>query len=161
MDREKGNPLGIFESPEEIRAVTVPDWESLPQVEEMLLSRKTWRLAFPNDPVEFANVVHRLAKNGQMLQSAAYPSFVDLGMFLIGTTRFLTELGLQSELADALMDKCLELSTSYVEFLLSIEKRELEFLVGFAGDATCMLSPDLYDRYSASWGKRSGPNRDA
>ena len=158
MDRDRGAPLGLIGSAEELRAVSIPDWESLPQVRKMFEARARWKQVFPYDPAEFQNLNRYHEVDGKRLRSVGYPSFVDMGMFLMGTTRFFTELGLKSPIADAIMDKCLELSTSYVDFLRTCpygpKDPEVRFLSGFAGDAACMLSPGLYDRYSASWDAR-------
>jgi hypothetical protein len=79
---------------------------------------------------------------------------VDLGVYLMGATRFLTVLAGEPELADAFMELCFDLSTSYTEFLLAREPAAFEGLCGFGGDATFFLSPALYPRYSAAWDAR-------
>jgi hypothetical protein len=83
-----------------------------------------------------------------------YPSFVDLGVYLMGMTNSLAILAGDPSQADALMDKYFELSTSYTEFLLSLKPEPIDGLCGFGGDATCMLSPSLYERYGAGWDAR-------
>lgn len=154
MDREEGTPLSKVESADQIAAIPIPDWEYLPQVQRMLKSRRRWQKVFPFDPLEFDNLGRQFIMKEKILDFIAYPAYIDMGIFLIGTTRFFTEIGLQSDIADALMHKCFELSTSFVDFLNTIDNRKLELLVGFAGDATCMLSPTLYKKYSADWDYR-------
>lgn len=151
MDREHGNPLDASMTPAEVAAIPVPDWNSLPQVQEMLESRKRWKEAFPGDDPRFSNISQLSVHAGEMRWFLGYPSFVDLGIFLLGTTDFLTELGMASELADALMEKCFELSTSYIDFIYSVNPVEMELLLGFAGDTACLLSPELYRKYSTRW----------
>ena len=151
MDRERGNPIDAAARPEEIAALPIPDWANLPMVKEMQASRRRWQEAFPGDHPEYANVSLLSARPGEQKQYVAYPSFVDLGIFLLGTTDFLTELGMETDLAEALMAKSLELSTSYVDFVHTLDPRQMELLLGFAGDTACLLSPELYEKYSVRW----------
>ena len=147
--------LSWVESPADVARIKAPTWPRLPVVERMLAKREQWQRECPNDPPSGFGLAYDLTIPGHdPAQSLNYPSFVDLGVFLMGMTRFLTALAGEPELGDALMDKCFELSTSYTEFLLSLKPERFEALCGFGGDATAMLSPKLYERYSAAWDLR-------
>ncbi|MBT3272753.1 MAG: hypothetical protein HN368_06340 [Spirochaetales bacterium] len=151
MDREQGNPLNAGMSPAEVSAIPIPDWKNLPQVHEMFQSRERWVKAFPDDIPPFSNVSQLDVHAGEKKWFLGFPSFVDLGIFLLGTSDFLAELGMESELAEALLDKSFELSTSYLEFMHSVYPIQMELLLGFAGDTACLLSPSLYKKYSVRW----------
>jgi hypothetical protein len=126
----------------------------------MLASHERWKTAFPEDPgwnrIWYLTLPSRYRSRlgGEPAAGINYPSYIDLGIFLLGTTRFLTIIGGEPELADALMDKCFELSATYTEFFLSVEPDRWEALLGFGGDVACMLSPRLYQRYSLDWDAR-------
>ena len=72
----------------------------------------------------------------------------------MGMTHFLTILGGSRDTADAFMDLCFELITGCVDFMLEEAPEQFEALGGFGGDATCMFSPPLYERYGAAWDNR-------
>ena len=142
-------------SASDVKRIAVPDWGSLPAVQRMLTARDRWHTAHPHEPASGFGITYELTRPGRPpVHTINYPSFVDLGVYLMGMTRFLTVLAGEPSLGDALMDKCFELSTGYTAFLLSLKPEEAEGLCGFGGDTTCMLSPALYERYGAAWDAR-------
>ena len=140
----------------ELAMLKVPDWHSVECVQRMLDSRERWPRERPDEPAPSTGLFWgSLAVPGRGEVSAiCYPSYVDLGLYLMGATRFLTVLGGEPELADAFMQFCFELSVSYTEFLLALKPEPFVGLCGFGGDATFFLPPDLYERYSAAWDAR-------
>ena len=153
-DRSR-HALDRVESADDMNRLAVPDWPSVPAVQRMLAARDQWQAAHPEEPPSGLGTAYDLTIPGRPLaHSINYPSFVDLGVFLMGMTRFLTILAGEPELADAFLDKCFAMSTGYVDFLLSLKPEKFEALCGFGGDTTCMLSPSLYPRYGAAWDVR-------
>lgn len=147
--------LAEVESPADVAKIRVPDWGALDVMQRMLESREQWRIDHPGEPPANLVGVDDLPVPGQdPVPSVGYAAFVDLGAYLMGMTHFLTIVGGNSDTADALMDLCFELTTSYMDFLLQTHPEDFEALGGFGGDGTCMLSPSLYDRYSAAWDDR-------
>ena len=148
--------LAQVETAKEIARLKAPDWSRVDCVRRMLDSRERWRRERPGEPVSgFGLVWENLAVPGQgEVATICYPSYVDLGLYLMGATRFMTVLAGEPALADAFMDLCFELSVGYTEYLLALHPESFEGLCGFGGDATFFLSPPLYDRYSAAWDAR-------
>jgi hypothetical protein len=144
----------------DVSRIAVPDWRKAAPVAHMLEAHERWVQAFPSDSGWNAVWYMTLPsgrcspEGGEPVAGIGYPSFVDLGIFLLGVTNFLTIVGGDEEMADALMDKCFELSTSYVEFYLTIHKSRWEAMLGFGGDMSCLLSPRLYERYGIGWDAR-------
>lgn len=154
-DRRR-HALDWVDSASDVRQIAVPDWGGVPAVKEMLDARQKWHDTHPDEPVSGFKISYRLNVPGgsPAARSVNYPAFVDVATYLMGMGKFLAILGGDVELADALMDKCFELSTGYTDFLLSVKPEKLEALCGFGGDGTCMLSPDRYQRYGAAWDAR-------
>ncbi len=155
-DREHP-PLAWVESPEDVAKLRVSDWGSLESVQRMLQSRQQWQRDHPEEPLARLVGIGDLPVPGQdPVPCLSYSAFVDVGMYLMGMTHFLTILGGEPKTADALMDLCFELVTSYTDFLIHEESEPVPFsgLGGFGGDGTCMFSPVLYDRYGAAWDDR-------
>jgi len=145
-------PLAGVESAEEIRRLSIPDWPRLEIVKRMLASRERWQRECPDEPASgFGQGLSLTVPGRGPVWGVFYPSFVDLGVYLMGMTRFLTVLAGETELATAAMDLCFKLSTSYMEFLLSVYPERFEALGAFGGDTTAMLSPTLYKPFSAAW----------
>ena len=145
-------PLAGVESAAEIRRLRIPDWPGLEIVRRMLASRERWHGECPDEPASGFGLGYPLTIPGRgPVWGVFYPSFVDLGVYLMGMTRFLTVLAGEPELAAAAMDLCFKLSTSYMEFLLSVYQERFEALGAFGGDTTAMLSPALYKPFSAEW----------
>jgi hypothetical protein len=135
--------------------IAIPDWPEVPVVRDMLAARERWQRAHPGEPASGFGLTYDLTAPGRPpVHTVNYPSFVDIGVYLMGMTNSLTVLAGDPPMADALMDKYFALTTSYTEFLLSLKPEPIDGLCGFGGDATCMLSPDLYDRYGAGWDAR-------
>jgi len=154
-DREH-YPLEGIGSVAELARLKMPDWPRVGCVQRMLDSRERWRQERPDEPpAGFGIIWDNLAVPGRgEVATICYPSYVDLGLYLMGATRFLTILGGEPELADAFMELCFELSISYTEYLLSLRSESFTGLCGFGGDATFFLSPTLYPRYGAAWDAR-------
>jgi len=152
--QERTHYMDTVRSVADVRAIPIPDWPRTKPVARMLASHARWMEAFPDDGGGWGITYYLTLPGGGAVKSINYPAFVDLGLFLMGATRFLEILGGDREMADALMDKCFELSTSYTEFILSLKEESFDALCGFGGDVTCMLSPRLFDRYGASWDAR-------
>jgi len=143
------------QSPSDVAKIKMPDWSELPQIDEMVESRQRWKTAFPKSNPIFPNIRESMGSDSPEVGTLfGYPAFLDLGIFLINPDRFLTILATEPELADALMDKCFELSVGYTDFLIELSGRELQTLAGFGADATCMLSPKLYEKYGKAWDAR-------
>ena len=153
-DREH-YPLAGVRSAADVARIAVPDWNRLEIVQRMLESRAAWGRAHPDEPLTGFGLTWPLTIPGRGSACGVfYPSFVDLGVYLMGMTRFLGLPAGEPDVADALRDLCFELSTSYTEFLLAVHPEPFEALGGFGGDATALLSPGLYERYSAAWDAR-------
>lgn len=148
-------PLAHIATLADVAAIPVPDWPTLPVVRRMLDAEAAWRQAHPAEPLPNLGTTYDLPMpDREPLHSIVYPSFVDLGAFLMGLTDFLALLGSEPDVADALMDRLFAISTGYTDFLLKTRPEPIEALTGFGGDATCMLSPALFDRYGAAWDAR-------
>lgn len=152
--QERSHYLESVRTAADVRNIPIPDWPRTEPVARMLASHARWMEAFPDDGGGWGITWYMTLPGGGAVKSINYPAFVDLGIFLIGTTRFLEIVGGDREMADALMDKCFELSTSYTEFILTLKEESFDALCGFGGDVTCMLSPRLFDRYGAAWDVR-------
>jgi hypothetical protein len=139
----------------DVKRIPLPNWPQTPMVQRMLAARERWHQEHPEEAPPGLGITCPIEVPGRgCLESIAYPSFVDLGVYLVGLTRFLTWLGGDPEVAEALLETFFRLSTTYVDFLFSLQPRPVEMLCGFGGDATCMLSPPLYRRYGAAWDQR-------
>lgn len=155
MDK-KHHALDYVKSVSDVRRIKIPNWSNLPQTEKMFKSRERWKIAFPGATTDCQNVGTGWEgfPSFEKLSFVAFPAFLDIGIFLLGGNRFCTILISEHELAQALMDKCFELSTSCTEFLMSHEDAKMEFLVGFGADACCLLSPTMYEKYGIRWDTR-------
>ena len=127
--------LTWVQSAADVARIEVPDWKNTASVAKMWAAYERWNQAFPDRPA--------------VVGGPGYSSFADMGPYVVGTSRFFTILGGEPEFADALMDKCLELSWSYAEFIRSLRPVETEGVkqVGLGGDTMCLLSPRLYEKY--------------
>ena len=148
-------PLESIDSVAEVARLKVPNWSEVPTVQQMLESRERWQCTHSGEPAANLGIWEYLTvpRQGEVL-TICYWSFVDFGVRLMGATKFLTMLGGEPEIADAFMEFCFELSTSYIEFLLGLNPLHFAGLCAFGGNATFFLSPALYDRYSAAWDAR-------
>jgi hypothetical protein len=147
--------LELIQSAAELARLEVPNWQQVQTVQQMLDSLERWQRARPGEPAPDLGILweNLITPQGEVT-SICHPSFVDLGLYLMGATRFFTVLAGEPQLADAFMDFCFDLSTSYVGFLLGLNPVRFVGLCDFGGDATFFLSPKLYDRYSAAWDAR-------
>ena len=154
-NEQKPCPVAWVNSAADVMTLRVPDWGSMDIVQGMLHSREQWQQEHPDEPLAHLLGLSDLPIPGAApVPSLGYPSFVDLGAYLMGMTHFLTILGGDRATADAFMDLCFELTTGYMDFLLQQRPEHFDAIGGFGGDGTCMLSPPLYERYGAAWDKR-------
>jgi hypothetical protein len=82
----------------------------------------------------------------------SYPTFVDLGGFLMDSSEFMTVLASDPEMAQALLRKCFALSVSLADFLRQVYDRPAAGEWGsLGGDNSCLLSPAMYRQYAMSF----------
>ena len=148
---------GLFDwvrTPADVARIPVPDWAASPQVRAMFAAQARWRAAFPGDPAHVDMLWPMPIPGGRWVMGGAYPSFIDLGICLLGIDNFLAVLAGNPPLADALLEKCFELSTTYSDYLFVQDPVPISGWLGFGGDVSTMLSPRLYERYGNGWDAR-------
>lgn len=152
-------PWQNLDSVEDIRSIKMPNWDDVHMVREMLakheemLRQKTYMV--PRDPSLPWNKFGWTSPSGKAYQFSHFMSFLDLGCFMCGETEFFTILGRDEKTADALMDKCFELSTSYSEYMLKAYGQfSVTGLSSFGGDNSCMLSPKMYKKYAMGFDRK-------
>jgi hypothetical protein len=149
-------PLSADIKKSDIERLKVTDWKQIPAVSNMIASCRDWAAGHPAENPSLISTIgfpcFIPAYGWRMFIN--YPSFVDIGIYLMGMTEFLTMVAIDPDTADCLMDKCFEFSTSYTDFLLKEQPETFGLLGGFGGDTTCMLSPALYPRFGLAWDLR-------
>ena len=137
----------------EAEEIPIPDWSKNPLVCEMAAkwrevqsrvgAEQAAKLSLPWTSFPWTH-----PRTGQTRNMSVFMTFVDLGGFLLGSTRFLTMLAAEPELAAALMRKCFELSVSYSRFMDRLYGKKREGVCTFGGDNSCLLSPAMYRAYA-------------
>ena len=147
--------LSWVKSVSDVRRIRVPQWNQEPSFWQMVESRQRWYEAFPdNPPGNIFGGTWKQRADREPVTFISYMSFIDMGPHLLGADEFMMILASDAPLAEALMDKFFELSTSYSAFMQALQGGKVGCLVGFGGDYACMLSPDLYEKYSVTWDKK-------
>ena len=141
------HPWAGLNSVAEVERLSVPDWERNPLVRE---NRRKWEefqvlvgaqraAQAPLNWTEYQWGSHRMS---------TFPSFLDLGGFLMGSTEFLTVLAADQELAEALLRKCFELSAGYSDAMCRLYNRPRTAWCSLGGDNSCLVSADMYREYA-------------
>lgn len=144
------HPWAGLHSVAEVERLPVPDWDQNPLVQE---SRRKWKeiqalagtgkaAQMPLNWTELQWAGHRMS---------VFPSFLDLGGFLMGSTEFLTVLASDPELAQALLRKCFELSASYSDAMCRLYNRPRTAWCSLGGDNSCLVSADMYRDYAMTF----------
>jgi hypothetical protein len=144
------HPWAGLDSVAAVERLPAPDWEQNPLVLE---NRRKWRevqalvgaddaAQMPLNWTELRNGNHRMS---------CFPSFLDLGGFLTGSTEFLTVLALEPELAGALLRKCFELSASYSDCMCRLYDRPRTAWCSLGGDNSCLVSAEMYRSYAMAF----------
>ena len=154
FDRDH-HALDWVKSVSDVRRIPVPKWQDDPVVGRMMEARQRWAEAFPDSPPGRWAGGNLVLPGRRPAKIAGYAWFLDMGVTgLFDDVEFLTLLAAEPQLGEALMDKCFELSTSYSEFLQSLEGGTFDGLATFGGDCACLLSPPLYEKYCVAWDLR-------
>ncbi len=143
MLRLDAHPWAGLDSIAAVERLTVPDWEQNPLVQE---NRRKWEEV---QALVGAETAARMPLDWTELQLRTYrmsvfPSFLDLGGFLMGSTEFLTMLAAQPELAEALLRKCFELSAGYSDCMCRLYGRPRTAWCSLGGDNSCLVSAAMY-----------------
>jgi len=147
--------LSWVKSVSDVNRISIPKWSEEPAFQQMLESRQRWYKAFPdNPPGSLGGASWNQPAGREPVKFLSYMSFIDMGPHLFGADEFMMILAGDAQLADALMEKFFELSTSYSEFMQALQGGKVGCIVGFGGDYACMLSPDLYQKYSVAWDQK-------
>lgn len=152
-------PWKNLDSAEQIAAIPIPDWDSVRMVREMRdRYNEMQSLRKYNQPIEpeFPWTLFSWTNpDGHRYRFAHFMSFIDLGCFMVGETEFFTLLAGDEVMANALMEKCFELSTSFSEYLQNMYGLgRPRALSSFGGDNSCMVSPEMYRRYIIKWDQK-------
>jgi hypothetical protein len=144
------HPWAGLDSVAAVERLPVPDWERNPLVLE---NRRKWEevqalvgadaaAAMPLNWTELHWAGHRMS---------VFPSFLDLGGFLMDSTEFLTVLAADPELAQALLRKCFELSASYSDCMCRLYGRPRTAWCSLGGDNSCLVSAEMYRTYAMAF----------
>jgi hypothetical protein len=136
----------------EVARIPIPNWEENPLVQENLRAWQQVVERVGSDvaremPLHWTELDWSHPSTGVRYRFGVFPSFLDLGGFLVGSTRFLTILAADPDLAHALMDKCFELSASYADYMCRLYDRPREGWCSMGGDNSCLVSAQTYRRY--------------
>lgn len=143
---------------EDVARIDIPDWENIPVFRETVERYHRFRdELFPGRDVMPTDVVWPWTSpvTGASYRLTHFVSFIDMGPVLFGIERFFEILAGEEELADALLDKCVDISCSMAEFFLRmVEQPFTGGFVSFGGDFSSFLSPELYRRYGLGFDRR-------
>lgn len=141
------HPWAGLDSVAEVERLPVPDWDRNPLVQE---SRRKWEefQALVGPETAAAVPLHWTEYPWDSHRMSVFPSFLDLGGFLMGSTEFLTVLAADPELAQALLRKCFELSASYSDAMCRLYNRPRTAWCSLGGDNSCLVSADMYRDYA-------------
>ena len=145
-------PLSRPESAEEINALPMPDWDTVPAVQKVLNRKQEIEAALPSIRVTSDCVRWERANPNGRYGFVTIPSFIDMGPFLMGDEHFFESLLMRPEMSHALMGRGLQWAVSYNEYMrdrfLHMAGEPVRGVGSMAGDYATMLSPDLYDEYA-------------
>ena len=136
----------------DVGKIKSPEWEDNRLILEMQrkdeeLKSKT-KYEFDSEQVSFNELPFKNPNTGRTFRFCMLMTFIDLGGYLLGSTRFMELLALDHDLARALMEKCFEISMSYSDFMRRTFGQELRGFASLGGDNACMLSPEMYREYA-------------
>ena len=136
-----------------VERLAVPNWAENPLVQE---NRRKWgeyqalvgAAAAAQAPLNWTELQWTHPRTGASYRMSTFPSFLDLGGFLMGSTEFLGVLAADPELAQALLAKCFQLSASYSDCMGQIYGRPRTAWASMGGDNSCLVSPAMYRTYA-------------
>lgn len=137
----------------DVEAIAVPDWDRNPLVQE---SRQVWETlrrevgpeALAQRSLDWTDWWWRHPGSGETYRFSVFPSFLDLGAFLMGPSAFLTALATDPELGQALLCKCYEISASYSDAMCELYGRPRTAWCSMGGDNSCLVSAGMYRDYA-------------
>jgi len=141
------HPLAGLDRVEDVARLPLPDWDRNPLVRE---SRRLW------DEVKLrvgAETASKMPLNyteftWREYRMSVFPTFLDLGGFLMGATEFMTALASDPDLGMALLEKCFALSASYSDCMCRLYNRPRTSWCTLGGDNSCLVSPAMYREHA-------------
>lgn len=141
---------------EEVERLPLPNWDENPLIRENI---RMWEAMKARYGLERARSMSRNwtdyvwthPATGVAYNFAVFPSFIDLGGFLMGNTEFLTLLGGEPKVAEALLGKCFEISASLAGYMCRLYESPLTGWCSMGGDNSCVLSPAMYRQYAMAF----------
>ena len=146
-----------FSSVAEVERLPIPNWAENPLVKENMrqwaeVQRAVGPAQARQMPLNWTESVWEHPVTMAHYRLWAYPTFVDMGGFLMDSSEFMTVLAIEPELAHALLRKCFALSVSLADFLRQVYDRPAVGEWGsLGGDNSCLLSPEMYRRFAMSF----------
>lgn len=140
----------------EVAEIPIPRWEENALVQENIraweqVREKVGAERASTMPLNWTEFQWSHPATGRSYRFSVFPSFLDLGGFLMGSTRFLTTLAADRELVHALMQKCFELSASYSDFMCELYGRPRTGWCSMGGDNSCLVSAAMYREYGMAF----------
>ncbi len=149
-------PWAWVETVKDVSSIKVPDWSSIPMVQENIkkyeeVRSKTKYTLEANTRIQWSELrfTHPYTKKSYAFNTTM--SFVDLGAFLFGDTRFLETSLSDVDLTKALMEKCFEVTVSYRDYVNKMYGLKVKGMASFGGDYSFMFSPDMYREYAMAY----------
>jgi hypothetical protein len=145
-----------LKEPAEVAKISIPNWEENVLVQENIAAWDRVQEKVGADrarelALNWTELRWTHSATGESYRFSVFPSFLDLGGFLMGSTSFLTTLAADPELAHALMHKCFELSASYSDFMCDLYDRPRTGWCSMGGDNSCLVSAAMYREYGMAF----------
>jgi len=143
-------------SAKELESLPMPDWSKNQLVQESIQKWNEVRSRVGDEqaqhlPLPWTELEWTHPATGQSYYFSVFPTFLDLGSFLMGSSDFLIALASDPELADVLLRKCFEISASYSDFMCDLYNRPRTAWGSMGGDNSCLVSTDMYRQYAMAF----------
>jgi len=140
----------------EVERLPLPNWDENPLIREDISVREAMKARYGIDRVKamarsWTDYPWTNPTTGVTHNFTTFPTFIDLGGFLMGSTEFLTLLGGEPEVAEALLRKCYRISAGYADYMCRVYESPRIGWGSLGGDNSCVLSPAMYRQYAMAF----------
>ena len=141
-------PWQDIQTVEEVERIRVPRWEDVPEMEHVFRRLEEASAAFPGHRFTTARWTWTPPTGEIEYAFSHFISFIDLGPFMMGTVPFFTLLAGSPSVADALMLKGIEVTTSVSDYQHQYWHHPPVRGGSVVGNFGTFMSPRTYERYS-------------
>jgi len=145
-------PFREIKTVDDVMRIPVPQWDNVPIIQEVISRKEAIERTLPGVKITCPYLQYDFTVSEKCFSFSSIANFIDMGPYLMGSEAFFESLILYPEMAEALLQKTLDIALDYKRYMRQrlLQDQPFNAISNMGGDYATMHSPEFYDRFA--WG---------